>query len=254
MNDETQATDWIGGVHAVMAALTAGQRVLRIRLARERADGRTRALVAAAEERGVLVETHERSALDRQLPDINHQGCAAEVVATRILKESELPGLLAGVARPWVLALDQVQDPHNLGACLRSAAAAGVSAVIAPRKRSAGLTGAARKVAAGGAEIVPFVPVTNLVRAIERLKSDGFWAVGLAGEAPASIHDTALPEPIVWVAGGEAEGLRPLTAEHCDLLVSIPMAPAMESLNVSVATAIALFETRRQRSTNVRAP
>ena len=247
MSDKGQATDWIGGVHVVTAALDAGQKVVRIRLARDKADGRTRALIAAAEAAGVPVESHDRGALDKALPDINHQGCAAEIVTGHILRESELADLLARTDHPWVLALDQVQDPHNLGACLRSAAAAGVTAVIAPRKRAAGLTGAARKVAAGGAEIVPFVPVTNLSRAIERLKADGFWAVGLAGGCHASIHETDLPARILWVAGGEADGLRALTAEHCDLLVSIPMEPVMESLNVSVATAIALFETRRQR-------
>jgi len=248
MSDKSQATDWIGGVHAVTAALEAGQNIRRIRLARDKADGRTRALTAAADKAGVPVETLERGALDKALPDINHQGCAAELVTGHVLKESELPALLARSPRPWVLALDQVQDPHNLGACLRSAAAAGVTAVIAPRKRAAGLTAAARKVAAGGAEIVPFVPVTNLARALERLKADGFWAVGLAGDSHASIYATALPERIVWVAGGEAGGLRALTAEHCDMQVSIPMEAAMESLNVSVATAIALFETRRRRA------
>lgn len=248
MSDKEPASDWLGGVHAVLSALERGREIQRIRIARDKADGRTRAVTEAAEARGVTVETTDRAALDRLLPGVSHQGCAAEVLAARIRRESELPELLAAVETPWVLALDQVQDPHNLGACLRSAAAAGVTAVIAPRKRAAGLTPAARKVAAGGAEVVPFVPVTNLVRAIERLKADGFWAVGLAGEAEASIYETALPEPIVWVAGGEAGGLRALTAEHCDLQVSIPMAGAMESLNVSVATAIALFETRRQRS------
>ncbi|RJS93811.1 23S rRNA (guanosine(2251)-2'-O)-methyltransferase RlmB [Salinisphaera sp. Q1T1-3] len=245
---DEQEQDWIGGMHAVTMALTQGRRVRRVRVARGTADGRTRALLDAAAAAGVTVEHCDRAALDRLLPDVRHQGCAAEIEGTRIIRESALPALLSAVSQPWVLALDQVQDPHNLGACLRSAAAAGVSAVIAPRKRAAGLTRAARKVAAGGAELVPFVPVSNLVRAIDRLKSDGFWAIGLAGEAGESLYSAALPEPIVWVAGGEAGGLRSLTAEHCDRLVSIPMAPAMESLNVSVATSLALFETVRRRS------
>src|SRR5699024_6491339 len=161
--------------------------------------------------------------------------------------ESELPGLLAASASPWVLALDQVQDPHNLGACLRSAAAAGVTAVIAPRKRAAGLTAAVRKVAVGAVERVPFVPVTNLTRAIKRLQAEGLWAVGLAGDAGESLYDVDLSGPLVLVLGGEARGLRELTAASCDLLAAIPMHNDMESLNVSVATGVTLFEALRQR-------
>src|SRR5699024_7345032 len=161
--------------------------------------------------------------------------------------ESELPGLLAAAESPWVLALDQVQDPHNLGACLRSSAAAGVSAVIAPRKRAAGLTPAVRKVAVGAVERVPFVPVTNLTRAIKRLQADGFWAIGLAGEAVQSLYAVDLTGPRVLVLGGEAKGLRELTAETCDTLAAIPMHNDMESLNVSVAAGVTLFEAVRQR-------
>src|SRR5699024_8765913 len=142
------------------------------------------------EKQGVAVQTVAMATLDAMLPDMRHQGCVAalERASVRTWHESELPGLLAAAESPWVLALDQVQDPHNLGACLRSSAAAGVSAVIAPRKRAAGLTPAVRKVAVGAVERVPFVPVTNLTRAIKRLQADGFWAIGLAGEAVQSLY------------------------------------------------------------------
>lgn len=242
MNDE-----WIGGFHAVISALESGRPIRKLWLAEGRRTGRAEQLVALAEGRAIGVETAPMSRLDAWLPAIRHQGCAAELEPPREYRESELPGLLRAVDDPWVLALDQVQDPHNLGACLRSAAAAGVTAVIAPRKRAAGLTAAACKVAAGAAERVPFVPVTNLARALARLQGDGFWVVGLDGRAETSIYASELPSPLVWVAGGEANGLRELTARHCDLRVALPMAAGMESLNVSVATGIALFETVRRR-------
>lgn len=246
MSDNSEI-ERIGGFHAVMTALEAGQRIRRLWLANGRQDGRARALIDAAQARDIPVSQAELARLDAWLPGVRHQGCGAEIEPAREYRESELPALLAAADKPWVLALDQIQDPHNLGACLRSAAAAGVTAVIAPRKRAAGLTPAVRKVAAGAVERLAFVPVTNLVRALERLKADGFWVAGLEGEAAVSIYETELPERLVWVAGGEAGGLRELTARHCDLRLGIPMAGEMESLNVSVATGVALFETCRRR-------
>ena len=143
--------------------------------------------------------------------------------------------------------LDGVTDPHNLGACLRSAAAAGATAVVVPKDRSAPLNAAARKAAAGGAEAVPLVRVTNLARAMEQLRRDGVWIVGLAGEAEQSLYQRELTGPLALVLGAEGEGMRRLTREHCDFLVRIPIDAAMESLNVSVAAGICLFEARRQR-------
>jgi 23S rRNA (guanosine2251-2'-O)-methyltransferase len=237
----------IGGFHAVMAALDKRRPITRIWLAGGRRDGRAEALRNAAADHDVKIVTAALERLDDMLPHVRHQGCIAELETASQQRESDLPDLLAAAERPWVLALDQVQDPHNLGACLRSAAAAGVTAVIAPRKRAAGLTAAVRKVAAGAAERVAFVPVTNMSRALARLQQDGFWAVGLDGQAQASIHDMTLPERLVLVAGGEEKGIRQLTARQCDALVSIPMAADIESLNVSVATGVALFEAVRQR-------
>ena len=247
-HDQDRDNRLIGGFHAVTAALEHGQPVVGLWLAANRRDGRAAALREQAKHRGIPIRDVSASHLSEQLPGVRHQGFAAELEALVERRESELPGVLAAHARPWVLALDQVQDPHNLGACLRSAAAAGVAAVIAPRKRSAGLTAAVRKVAAGAAEQTPFVAVTNLVRALERLKQDGYWIVGLDGGVADSIYDADLPERIVLVAGGEARGLRERTVEHCDLRVSIPIEGAIDSLNVAVAVGVALFEARRQRS------
>lgn len=247
MSEHSTDNEWVGGFHAVASALESGRPIRRLWLAEGRRNGRAEELAARAEAADVPVDAAPMSRLDSWLPDVRHQGCVAELEPAREYRESELPGLLRSVDNPWVLALDQVQDPHNLGACLRSAAAAGVTAVIAPRKRAAGLTASVRKVAAGAAERVPFVPVTNLARALKRLQDDGFWVVGLDGTSETSLYDADLPSPLVWVAGGEAKGIRELTARHCDLRVSIPMAAGMESLNVSVATGVALFETVRQR-------
>jgi 23S rRNA (guanosine2251-2'-O)-methyltransferase len=163
--------------------------------------------------------------------------------------EDGLHALLEGLDRPpFVLVLDGVQDPHNLGACLRSADAAGVDAVVAPRDRSVGLTPVACKVASGAAETVPFFQVTNLVRTLEALRdAHRLWVVGTAGEAQTLIYDADLRGRLALVMGGEEKGLRRLTREHCDRLVRLPMAGTVESLNVSVATGVALFEAVRQR-------
>ncbi len=149
---------------------------------------------------------------------------------------------------PFLLILDNVQDPHNLGACLRSADGAGVHAVIAPKDRSVSLTPAARSVASGAAERVPFVAVTNLARTIDRLKERNIWAVGTADETDKSLFEADLTGPLVVVMGSEGQGLRRLTREHCDYLVRFPMSGSVESLNVSVATGICLFEAVRQRT------
>lgn len=248
MTQQHLASEWVGGFHAVQSALESGQPIKRVWLASNRRGGRIQQLIAQAHDQDVPVETASMEQLDAWLPDVRHQGCMLEFEPPRTYQESELPALLAQTQNPWVLALDQVQDPHNLGACLRSAAAAGVTAVIAPRKRAAGLTPAARKVAAGAADRLPFVPVTNLSRALLRLKTEGFWIVGLEARAQDSLYEVTLPTPLVWVAGGEARGLRELTARNCDLQVHLPMHAEMESLNVSVATGVALFETVRRQA------
>jgi 23S rRNA (guanosine2251-2'-O)-methyltransferase len=165
----------------------------------------------------------------------------------KIHDESDLEALLQAHPNPLVLVLDCVQDPHNLGACLRTADAAGVAAVILPKDKSAPITETVLRVSCGGAEHVPIVRVTNLVRAMEKLKELGIWLVGTAEEATQSIYQIDLKGPIGIVMGAEGSGMRRLTSEHCDFLANIPMAGHVECLNVSVATGVCLFETVRQR-------
>lgn len=162
-------------------------------------------------------------------------------------EEGDLETLLEGKTDPLVLILDCVQDPHNLGACLRTADAAGVAAVVMPKDKSAPLTDTVVRVACGGAENVPIVRVTNLARAMKKLKDLGLWLVGTADESEKSLYDLDLKGPIGIVMGGEGPGMRRMTGEHCDFLARIPMAGKVDCLNVSVATGVCLFEAVRQR-------
>jgi 23S rRNA (guanosine2251-2'-O)-methyltransferase len=167
--------------------------------------------------------------------------------APQVFDEGDLPSLLKGKKNPLVLVLDCIQDPHNLGACLRTADAAGVTCVVMPKDKSAPITETVLRVSCGGAENVPLVRVTNLARAMEKLKELGVWLVGTADEATQSLYDMDLKGPSGIVMGAEGEGMRRLTGEHCDFLVRIPMAGRVECLNVSVATVVCLFEAVRQR-------
>jgi 23S rRNA (guanosine2251-2'-O)-methyltransferase len=169
------------------------------------------------------------------------------VGAPQVFDEGDLPSLLEGKNNPLVLVLDCIQDPHNLGACLRTADAAGVTCVVMPKDKSAPITETVLRVSCGGAENVPLVRVTNLARAMEKLKELGIWLVGTADEATQSLYDMDLKGPSGIVMGAEGEGMRRLTGEHCDFLVGIPMAGRVECLNVSVATGVCLFEAVRQR-------
>jgi 23S rRNA (guanosine2251-2'-O)-methyltransferase len=165
-----------------------------------------------------------------------------------MLDEGDLLDLVEGLGRPaFLLILDGVTDPHNLGACLRTADAAGVDCVVAPRDRAVGLTPVVRKVAAGAAETIPFAQVTNLARTLESLKQAGVWVVGTAGEATDELYTVDLTGPLAVVMGAEGDGMRRLTRETCDRLVRLPMAGGVESLNVSVATGVVLYEAVRQR-------
>lgn len=234
------------GAHAVRHLLEqAGERVRRLQVAGE---GHPE-LAQRARDIGISVERVGREALDRATGDAVHQGVVAWVVPSRSRNEDELEALLDERERPLLLVLDQVQDPHNLGACLRTADAVGVDAVILPKDRSASLSPAVRKVACGAAEWVPLVTVTNLARTLRALQQRGIWVVGTAGTADTSIHQAELGGPggIALVLGSEGQGLRRLTRETCDLLVNLPMVGAVESLNVSVATGVCLYEALRQR-------
>lgn len=239
----------IFGLHAVEAVLRRQpEAVARLWIQAGRRDKRIGAISQLAANQGVNVETLPRDELDRKV-DGRHQGVVAEVAGgARAWDEARLWQRLAECEQPpLILVLDGVTDPHNLGACLRSADAAGVDAVIVPRDRSADLTPTVRKVACGAAEAVPFVRVTNLARVLEGLKERGIWLYGTAGEADATLYDSDLTVPAAIVMGAEGAGLRRLTREACDYLVRLPMAGSVSSLNVSVAAGVCLFEAVRQR-------
>ena len=245
------AETYIGGFHAVIAALEDGEhKPHEILLADTRHDQRAKRLMELAAKRKVTVRQVGRETLDIYAPGLRHQGVLAAIDAADVSGE-EILDLPASPDR-LILALDGVQDPHNLGACLRSAEAVGVSAVIIPKDRAVGLTPAVRKAAAGAAERVPVAAVTNLVRTLDKLKQLGYWITGLAGESKESLFDVDLTGPLVLVMGGEAEGLRRLTGETCDRVVRIPMVGRIESLNVSVAAAVCLYEAFRQRNPKAR--
>jgi 23S rRNA (guanosine2251-2'-O)-methyltransferase len=240
------------GIHAVRVLLrTHPQRARRLLLSARRDDRRLAELRALAKRAGLDVAIAGDAELAALAGGAHHQGAVAELdVASgrgATDPETRLEEALAAAAPALLLVLDGVQDPHNLGACLRTADAAGASAVIAPRDRAAGLTPVVRKVAAGAAESVPFVSVVNLARTLRGLKERGIWLVGADDAATVTCYEADLAGPTALVVGSEGTGLRRLTRECCDQLVAIPMAGAVESLNVSVAAGVLLYEAVRQR-------
>jgi 23S rRNA (guanosine2251-2'-O)-methyltransferase len=240
------------GMHAVRTLLQRHtDKVQQLLLVRGREDARMAEVLQLARERGVKVEFRSTHDLDQLAHGERHQGVLARLQKLDNLGEGALDELLdkAG-STPLVLVLDGVTDPHNLGACLRTADAAGVHAVIVPRDRAAGMSPIVRKVAAGAAETVPLIQVVNLARTLRWLKERGLWLVGTDDQAPAALHAAKLTGPLAVVMGAEGEGMRRLTKENCDLLVHIPMQGVVESLNVSVATGVLLYEVIRQRISN----
>jgi 23S rRNA (guanosine2251-2'-O)-methyltransferase len=250
------AVEQIHGLHAVQAVLARDPaRVLRLQVLRGREDARMAALLAVAVQARVPVERVDAARLARLAGDAVHQGVVAEVRPAAPWDEDRLAAELArlqGAAAavryaPLVLALDGVQDPHNLGACLRTADACGAVAVVIPRDRAAQPNATMRKVAAGAAEHTPVVVVTNLARCLRDLKDAGLWVVGAEAGADKRASDVDMTGPTVIVMGAEGTGLRQLTRQHCDLLVRLPSLGAVESLNVSVAAGMLLYEAQRQR-------
>jgi 23S rRNA (guanosine2251-2'-O)-methyltransferase len=240
----------IYGIHAVEAALNDERiQLIEIVISDSRQDQVLTRLLNKAKERKVQIKQVPRKDLDRLLRDINHQGIMAVVEYTQ--RQYDEMDVLSWIDEPHppvlLLILDGVQDPHNLGACLRTAEAAGVTAVIAPKDKSVSLTPTVRKVACGAAEQIPFIQVTNLARFLKQIKDRGVWCYGLAGEAEKSVYDLTFSGHLALVLGAEGTGLRQLTRESCDMLLSIPMQGKINSLNVSVATGIGLFEIVRQR-------
>lgn len=245
----SKASPWIHGIHAVAAAIQhdpahvrevlveAGSRNLRLH-----------ELEQQAREAGIEIRRVTTQSLEGIAAGARHQGVAARYLPPPPADEQALPALIeAARGHVLLLVLDGVQDPHNLGACLRSAAAAGATAVLVPRDKSAQLTATVRKTAAGAADIVPVVSVANLSRALREVRELGVWVYGLDGTVPTTLYATDLRGDVALVLGGEGEGLRRLTREQCDGLARIPMPGGFESLNVSVAAGIALFEAVRQR-------
>jgi 23S rRNA (guanosine2251-2'-O)-methyltransferase len=237
------------GLHAVIAALErAPERLLELWVAQSRDDARVRDLKARAEKAGVHVHAATAEALTKLVDDGVHQGAVAALRPLRAWDEHDLTESLGQLSGdPLLLVLDGVTDPHNLGACLRTADAAGAHAVVIPKDRAAAVDGVVRKVAAGAAEFIPVASVTNLARTLGALKERGIWVVGTDGEAEQPLYGADFRRPLALVLGAEGSGMRRLTRETCDFLVRIPMVGHMQSLNVSVAAGIALFEVRRQR-------
>ena len=245
----SQQPEWIFGIHAVTALLRHNpEAVIELYFQSGRDDQRLQTLLDTSRDLDLPHTLCARQVLDQKVQGV-HQGVAALCKPLRREKtEAFLHELLDKLEHaPLLLILDGVTDPHNLGACLRSAEAAGVDAVIVPKDKSAQLNATVRKVACGAAEILPFITVTNLARSMEALKQRGIWLMGLAGEAEQSLYTSKLDGPLALIMGSEGKGLRRLTRTHCDVLLAIPMAGEVSSLNVSVSTGVCLFEARRQR-------
>lgn len=237
------------GLHAIEAVLEeAPDRLLEFWAVDAREHTRARELRDRAAIMGLRVQLASPESLNKLVGNVTHQGVVAAVRPRKAWDEHELLAHVRATAKPLLLVLDGVTDPHNLGACLRTAAAAGVHALILPKDRSATVDGVVRKVAAGAAEIVGVASVTNLARTLDALKGSGLWIVGTDGKAEQTLYTVDLDRPLAVVMGGESGGMRRLTRERCDFVVRIPISPQMESLNVSVAAGVALFEALRQRS------
>ncbi len=236
------------GLHAVDSAIeSAPDKVLTLWLNRRRRDKRIQSIIDKAGRHGIAIEYVGRDELDERAEGQVHQGAVLLTRATHLRHEHDLPRLLAAIdGIPLILVLDGVTDPHNLGACLRTACAAGAHVVIAPRDRAAGLNTAARKSASGAAEYLPFIQVTNLARTLKQLQDGGLWITGATMDGK-NIYQSDLTGPQVIVMGGEGKGMRRLTREHCDQFVGIPVSGQAGSLNVSVAAGVLLYETMRQR-------
>jgi 23S rRNA (guanosine2251-2'-O)-methyltransferase len=241
------STSLVHGIHAVARRIEQAPQSCLELYCSERPGPRLQTLTEQAKTAGIAVHTESRDELTARCGTDKHQGC---VLLTRESGQAvDFASCLEAItADSLLLVLDGVQDPHNLGACLRTADACGVDAVIVPKDRAVGLNATVRKVAAGGADSVPLVAVTNIARSLGRLKQAGVWIYGSSGDAPASLYDFDYRGPVALVMGGEGGGLRRLTRESCDQLVALPMRGHVESLNVSVATGVCLYEILRSRA------
>jgi len=237
------------GFHAVQSRMRQNSiSIQELYIDQDRIDPRMKDLLAMAKDHGIRVRQVERDRLDGMTGNARHQGVVAQINDDPMPYKDIDDILDADLDEPpFLLILDGVSDPHNLGACLRVADAMGVHAVIAPKDRAVGINATVRKVASGAAETVPFLAVTNLARTIKKIKDYGVFVIGTTMDAKGTLHNTKLDGPIAMVLGAEGSGIRRLTAEHCDDLITIPMFGTVESMNVSVATGMCLYEVRRQR-------
>ncbi len=243
MSEET-----IYGLHAVRSVMTQRPQAVKRLWLIKRQDERLADLWEQARTHRWVIETRTAQELDAVTQHGVHQGVVAQVTPQGPMAEEDLLMRLGEANHvPWVLVLDGVQDPHNLGACLRTADAVGADAVVVPKDRATGLTPVVRKVAAGAAETIPLVQVTNLARTLRALKEQGLWIVGTDGEAKTPHYQAPLTGPLAIVLGAEGTGMRRLTREHCDVVVQLPLRGTVQSLNVSVAAGVMLYEALRQR-------
>lgn len=240
---------FIYGVHAVSALLTNPHRTTKkLILCQDRSDKRLQDIIDKAMQLHINIEKMSMQKMNQRFENLTHQGVVAIATSLPDYNESHLLALLESSKQPaLILILDGITDPHNLGACLRTADATAVDFVVIPKDKSAGITPVVSKVACGAAESVPLVRVTNLARSMRLLKEAGVWIYGAAGEASSSLYQIDYTGTVAIVMGAEGEGLRRLTREHCDNLFSLPMLGSVESLNVSVATGVCLYEILRQR-------
>ena len=237
----------IFGVNPVKESLRGRRGAFNLYLQTNATDHRVENIVKLAEERGVAVHRREKIDLTKMCASSHHQGIALEVEPFRYADLDDLLGSVADSGKPgFLVVLDGIQDPHNMGALIRSAACAGVDGVVIPKDRACGVTAAAEKASAGAVETIPVVQVTNIAQALGAMKKGGYWVYGLAGEAADSLFDMKFSGSIALVIGGEGEGIRPLVSKQCDLLMSIPQYGGVSSLNASVAGGIAMFEVARK--------
>lgn len=222
-------------------------RIVEIFISETKNEQRSKDLLALAKKNGISVQKIDHKKLDKMLDGQNHQGVMAKITPTKVLSEADLPDLIRQHKNPLFLILDGVQDPHNLGACMRTADAAAVTAIITPKDNSVGITPVVRKVASGAADSIPLVRVSNLARTLREMQELGVWITGTDSDGEQTIYDLDLTGAVAIVLGAEGEGMRQLTRKHCDYLVRLPMLGQVESLNVSVACGVCLFEVVRQR-------
>lgn len=236
------------GIHAVEQALSQDhQEILNLYFDRERSDVRIQKIVEMATKRRIQLVPSTKDKISALADATNHQGVLLRFVQNEMHSESSILELIENTPQALVLILDCIQDPHNLGACMRSALALGVTALIFPEDKSCPVNATVSKVASGAAEQLPYLAVKNLARFMKTLKDAGVWCIGTSLDSQHYLHEIDLKGPIAIVMGAEATGIRQLTEKQCDYLVKIPMTSKMESLNVSVATGISLYEVYRQR-------